>query len=34
LFVVIAYVRAAIACAFSASAGHEAGLSAETTPRT
>ena len=31
---VIAYVRAATACAFSVSAGHADGLSAETTPRT
>src|SRR4051794_36637676 len=31
---VIAYVRAATACAFSASAGHAEGLSADTTPRT
>ena len=31
---VIAYVRAATAWAFSVSAGHADGLSAETTPRT
>src|SRR5215218_8005452 len=31
---VIAYVRAATACALSASAGHADGLSADTTPRT
>jgi hypothetical protein len=33
LVVVIAYVRAATACALSASIGHEAGLSTGTTPR-